>query len=148
MASLFCSQHREQIIKRLESLTPESQRQWGEMNVNQMICHLQDVFYYTCGERKADFQSTAFSNFIGRFFVLYAPMAWPRGKIKGPKEAFTSKPDEFEKDREKLISYIYKFNASAVPENLKHPILGVLSTKQWGVFQYKHCDHHLKQFGV
>ena len=118
------------------------------MSANQMICHLQDVFYYTCGEKTADYKKGKMSNFLGRFIVLHSPLPWPKGKIKGPKEAFTTQADDFEKDREKLISYIYKFNQTEVPKNLMHPILGVLSTKQWGIFQYKHCDHHLKQFSL
>ena len=29
-----------------------------------------------------------------------------------------------------------------------HPAFGKLSKEQWGKMQYKHLDHHLRQFGV
>ena len=29
-----------------------------------------------------------------------------------------------------------------------HPIFGAFTHQQWGQLQYKHLDHHLRQFGV
>jgi Ca2+-binding EF-hand superfamily protein len=29
-----------------------------------------------------------------------------------------------------------------------HPAFGSFTKEQWGQLQYKHLDHHLKQFGV
>ena len=29
-----------------------------------------------------------------------------------------------------------------------HPFFGTLTGKQWGETQYKHVDHHFRQFGV
>lgn len=88
------------------------------------------------------------SNIVGRFMVLYAPIPWPRGKITGPAEAFVSVPGDFEDDKKRLIGYIERFEESTIPDALCHPIIGVLKPKQWGIFHYKHCDHHLKQFSA
>ena len=33
-------------------------------------------------------------------------------------------------------------------ESKTHPAFGNLSQTQWGQMQYKHLDHHLRQFGV
>ncbi len=148
MRNLLNGEDRRSIINRIEKLHPDVRREWGRLTVEEMICHLQDVFYYTCGEKEGKFKKPLMSNLIGRFMVLYAPMAWPRGKIIGPKEAFVSTPGEFEDDKKKLISYIERFNESTIPNALRHPIIGVLNSNQWGIFQYKHCDHHLKQFAV
>jgi len=29
-----------------------------------------------------------------------------------------------------------------------HPLFGAFTSQQWGQMQYKHLDHHLRQFGV
>jgi hypothetical protein len=29
-----------------------------------------------------------------------------------------------------------------------HPLFGPLSARAWGVLTIRHCDHHLRQFGV
>ena len=30
----------------------------------------------------------------------------------------------------------------------EHPAFGKLTAREWGVFGYRHMDHHLRQFGV
>ena len=39
MNTLFTSSSLSQILSRIEKLTPNSQRQWGKMNVAQMLAH-------------------------------------------------------------------------------------------------------------
>ncbi|MGB5666410.1 MAG: DUF1569 domain-containing protein, partial [Maribacter sp.] len=29
-----------------------------------------------------------------------------------------------------------------------HPLFGEFTVEQWGQMEFKHLDHHLKQFGV
>jgi hypothetical protein len=39
MKSLFEKSAVDEIVERLEKITPQSQRQWGKMNVDQMLAH-------------------------------------------------------------------------------------------------------------
>ena len=41
----------EQIRLRIASLMPNSQRQWGEMSVGGMLCHLDDSYQLALGEK-------------------------------------------------------------------------------------------------
>ena len=34
---------RAEILRRIEALTPESERRWGRMTAHQMVCHLSDA---------------------------------------------------------------------------------------------------------
>jgi len=61
----------------------------------------------------------------------------------------TDDPD-FEPTREKLSKLITEFHGlgeSGTDGNI-HGFFGPLTGKQWGETQYKHVDHHLRQFGV
>jgi len=57
---------------------------------------------------------------------------------------------EFEEEKNKLIILIKKFQ-SLHSDKLKdsvHPIFGKLTFKEWDTLQWKHVNHHLRQFGV
>ena len=44
MKNLFDKSTYEEISRRINALTPESQRQWGKMNVAQMLAHCKEAF--------------------------------------------------------------------------------------------------------
>ena len=58
-------------------------------------------------------------------------------------------PLSFDGEVEAFLAAAEMFHARdvtvAVPA---HPIFGSMSRRSWGVLMYKHCDHHLRQFGV
>ena len=43
---------RAEILRRIEALTPESERRWGRMTAHQMACHLSDACRASLGERR------------------------------------------------------------------------------------------------
>ena len=56
---------------------------------------------------------------------------------------------DFEKELEKLkveLNNLYQLKDREVWN--PHPTFGEFTQKQWGQFQYKHLDHHFRQFGV
>jgi hypothetical protein len=76
-------------------------------------------------------------------------LPWPRAQIQGPSEAFLSAPGNWTEDLETLKQLVHQFvNADPHRQWPIHPNWGRLSRRQWGVFCYRHFDHHLKQFGV
>jgi hypothetical protein len=48
-----------------------------------------------------------------------------------------------------VVELIERF-ATTPPEQmgLDHPGFGRMSARDWDVLQYRHLDHHLRQFGV
>lgn len=151
--SLFDEQNREEIIARINNLTPEAKGLWGKMNVNQMICHCTDGLRGCLGELSGELKDE--SNFMSRslikWLVLYV--------IQMPKEVPTSdrvnqmkdgtKPTDFESDRKTLLEFIEKMTAKSDDFAwVRHFKFGALNRKEWGILSYKHIDHHLKQFGL
>ena len=54
------------------------------------------------------------------------------------------------KEKKILLSYIDRFLAIGpeVIANKKHPFFGELTFEEWDKLQWKHLDHHLRQFGA
>ena len=51
MKSLTRAQDKAELLARLGNLTPESERRWGQMNVQQMVCHLADACRMALGQK-------------------------------------------------------------------------------------------------
>ena len=70
-------------------------------------------------------------------------------KADAPAELLQRTPAEWKNDCATLRDLIDEFGqrspSDAWPRSL---VFGRISGRTWGVLQYKHCDHHLKQFGV
>jgi uncharacterized protein DUF1569 len=118
------------------------------MSVDQMICHLSDQLRIALGQISGKPRPGPFHNPLGRRIAIDF-LSWPKGKIKGPKEAFTTRPTSLPKDVVTLESLLDQFAARAGQRNWPdHPIFGRMSGPLWGRLTCKHFDHHLRQFGV
>jgi hypothetical protein len=93
--------------------------------------------------------------FIGR---IIGPLV--RNKVLGPKPFGKNSPTDksfkfsdvrnFEEEKTKTIRTINEFfeEGPAGCTDNPHPFFGKLTPEQWAVLQWKHLDHHLRQFGV
>lgn len=141
----------ENILERIRRLTPESNRKWGKMNVNQMICHLCDPLRCALHERSFTDISNPLYRTIGKWVFLYlfpfpkhAPTGVEFNQLKGSGTPVTG----FEADRTSLIRLLNQLHNSKSGEGLAaHPLFGDLSYWEWGRITWLHLDHHLKQFG-
>ncbi len=147
MKSLWEPTARQELVARIMRLTPESTGRWGKMEVTQMVCHAADQLRMGLGEI-----STAEPHGPLRYapmrYLLIHVLPWPKGKAKGPREAFTTDPGSWESDRTELLRLIERFSQmqgqSAWP---RHPLFGKMTARDWAVLSYRHLDHHLRQFG-
>ena len=139
----------QQIKQRLQTVSPESQRRWGRMSSNQMICHLTDSFRRTLGEKRT---TDLRPNKILKFAALWIPIPWPHGFKTRPEmdqEVGGTRPVEFEDDRQQLIAYMDRFTCELpLPLFAPHPVFGVMTRKELMRWAYLHMDHHLRQFGA
>lgn len=151
MESIFNNSGVANIITRIERLTPESQARWGKMNVAQMLAHCQAPLNVGLGAHE-----------LGKYnFIIRAIGRMVKNRLVKDETPFKkSQPTdksfivgdarEFEAEKTKLKDIINKFSEAGKAGKLtdRHPFFGVLSHEEWDKLQWKHLDHHLRQFGV
>ena len=151
MKNLFDKYESKEVIERINKLTVASQPSWGEMDVAQMLAHL-NVQYEVVYENEK-FPSP---NFIAKFFLK----TFVKNKVVGPKPfakngrtapyfLITSEKD-FNTEKDRLAKYIAITQANGIEMLLdrKTKSFGKLTAEEWNTLFSKHIDHHLTQFGV
>lgn len=74
---------------------------------------------------------------------------WPKGRIQGPPEAFTTQPTSWDSDVAELLALVERFaERGAEADWPDHGLFGRMTGRDWGVFVHKHFDYHLRQFGA
>mgnify|MGYP000909769133 CR=1 FL=1 len=146
MKSMANKADREELIARLKRIEPDTRPAWGRMSAPQMIVHLIDQMHHPLGDATAKPIISPMRLPGIRYLAIYV-IPWPKGRAQGPPEAFVTKPTEWSADLSELLGLVDRFVAKDVngPWPL-HAIFGKLSGKDWGVFCYKHFDHHIRQF--
>ena len=137
------------IVERLNKLTPESQRQWGKMSVNQMLAHCKEAFKVPLSNQPVP------RMFIGRLLgwmaksKFYNESPWGRNLPTAPSFLIKDERD-FNKEKSELLELATRFYEGG-SDNIgryPHPFFGKFTKEQWGKGMWKHLDHHLNQFGV
>ncbi|MEK7224755.1 MAG: DUF1569 domain-containing protein [Bacteroidota bacterium] len=145
--NLFDPAVKQEIITRINKLTPESQRQWGKMNVAQMLAHLQIPMGVALGT------NTVKGNWLMKLILplfkkkLYDETPWKQGLPTDKSFVMTGLEKNFDTEKSQLLEKIKQFSESAIVGE-KHPVFGKLTKENWSKATWKHIDHHLKQFGV
>jgi hypothetical protein len=140
---------RESILNRLADLTPNHSRRWGRMEPVQLLPHLATALRMALGEKKLEGSRPGrIRGVVWRHLAIHR-LPWPEGKIPSPPGAFNTPSLGWERDREIVVGLIERF-AKAPSETLgaDHPTFGRMRPQDWDVLQYRHLDHHLRQFGV
>ncbi len=147
MATLFNPKDRSQLLARIRSLGPESERRWGTMTVAKALCHMADQLATGLGDIQVRRIRSAMSLPPVRWFAIYW-MPWPKG-VKTAPELLKTDIQEIEPARERLIQIIDRATELG-PEGAwsAHPLFGSISGRDWGFLGAKHLDHHLRQFGA
>jgi hypothetical protein len=145
--TLFDPACRAAVIARLRRLSPDTPRRWGRMSAPQAVAHLTDQMYHCLGDRPCTPVRSVLRWPPLRYASIYL-IPWPKGRAKGPPDAFVTRPADWGSDLENLIGLLERF-AGRDPAGAwaRHAILGRMSGSDWGFFCYKHFDHHLRQFG-
>ena len=145
MKSIFDKTTREDLIERINAITPNAEAQWGKMNPYQMIKHCILSEEMLLGKKKYE------RLFIGRLFGKMALNGvlkddsimkknlptHPQFKIKE-----TGNP---EPEKQKWANLVKEYSTFSNP-NFVHPFFGKMTQEQIGNYVYKHTDHHLRQF--
>ncbi len=144
--NLFDTAVKQDIINRINKLTPQSQAVWGKMNAAQMLVHCQMPLGVATG--KHTLKSNFFMRLIGPLFKkqLFNDKPFKRN-LPTDKSFIITNTHDLEKEKQNLIAMINSFSAATM-SNEPHPFFGKLSNEEWSRGTWKHLDHHLQQFGV
>lgn len=149
--SLLDSENLKEIRQRIYSLSEKSLGRWGKMNVGQMLRHCDQILKVGLGKIILP-KTNIFIKAIGSFTKTEMKIfnnGIPRNMPTFAKVKITENWN-FEKSRADLLITIDEFVAKAEKNNLisQHELFGKMTTNDWGFMEYKHLDHHLKQFGA
>lgn len=148
MPSIFDSAVRAAILDRISRLTPERKPVWGRFTAPEMVCHISCDLRHGLGELEAGPPTGPLARFPLNWLAIHI-VPWPKGKGKSPPEFLATRPTTWSADVARLRELVQRFGArgpaAAWPASR---VFGSISGPSWGVMEYKHLDHHLRQFGV
>lgn len=141
----------DEVISRINQLTPESKPLWGKMSVSQMLAHC-NVTYELVYEEDKHPKPNAFMKFILKALVKKKVVSEAPYKPNNPTApAFLIKDEKnFEAEKLRLTDHIAKtqqLGEAHFDGKVSHSF-GKLNKTEWNNMFYKHLDHHLRQFGV
>ena len=149
MKNLFEREATEEVISRINTLQPACQRQWGKMDVAQMMAHCSAALDLASGQLNLP------RIFIGR---VLAPFIKPIYTNEKPfsknnptdKKLVISDQRDFLREQEQLKLKVRRFHEGGEAKCTRHPhpFFGALTPQEWSRGMYKHLDHHLRQFGA
>lgn len=140
-----------EIKERILRLTENSRRKWGKMDAGQMLKHCSFVLQVPqqklilppvnrlfriigIATRK---EMQLFNNGIPRNMPTFQKLI----------VNFECNFDEEQRNLLKTLDdYLIHFKNGRLPD--QHVLFGKMEDRDWGFLEYKHLDHHLKQFNV
>ena len=137
------------VVDRINKLSLHSERQWGKMEVAQMMAHCCEAFKVPLTE--TPLKLTLLGRLVGWAFKskLYDDTPWKQGLPTAPNFIIKDKR-VFDAEKERLLGFVTRFHSNNTQNigNYPHPVFGDFTKDQWGQAMYKHLDHHLRQFEV
>jgi hypothetical protein len=145
--NLFDSAVKQDIIIRINKLTPDSKGLWGKMNVGQMLAHVQVPIGVAEGTNKI--KRTFFGRIVGPLAkpMIYNNKPFKRSLPTDPSFVMLGNEKDFETEKQNLLGMINNFSETTIVNEV-HPFFGQMTKEQWSIGTWKHLDHHLQQFGV
>lgn len=148
--SLFSPFYNQGIIDRFMSLSPDSSRQWGKMDVAQMLAHCVQPMKVAFRETKTkrSLISFLFGKMLKRKYITKG-QDFEHNLPTDPSFVQRESRD-FIEQRDLLIGYIKRWvkEGETAITTEPHPIFGKMSTEDWDKLMVKHLDHHLRQFNA
>ena len=144
------NEYLEELICKVNKLTPEHKASWGEMNVSEMLLHCSRFIDLYLGKIPLPKWYKIFGVSIGRLFLWYVskldPSKTPRNLRTDKRIMVNHKSYNFEEQRALLLKNIN--GLSKLSETINHPIYGKMSSDKIIFLIWHHTSHHLNQFGI
>ena len=157
MSTLLKASAREEMERRLAALRPDTPARWGKFTAPRMLAHaIQSVAMMT-GDVvvKSKRVPWLFRNPPFKHLLIYV-LPMPKGLPTAPELLARETPDVGAMSDAAWAAECQAFShaLARIPAVEKrgvwpvHPAFGALTGPQWGVQQYRHLDHHFRQFGL
>lgn len=147
--SLFSPQNNREMLGRIARLEAHSKAQWGKMDVARALAHCQAPLRVAMGDLvlKRSLIGFLFGGLAKKSLLSSKP--WKPDMPTAP-EFLVKEPRDFVHEREALAELVRRFAAKGPGGLTKnpHPFFGQLTIAEWDALQWRHLDHHLRQFGV
>lgn len=141
----------DEIKSRVSTLSADSENKWGKMNVAQMLYHCDLVLQVPLQNMelpKINFIFRVIGVLTKREMHIFnngIPHNMPT--FQKLIANFECSFDETQNNLLKTLdSYWNAFENDRLPK--EHVLFGSMKEKDWGFLEYKHLNHHLKQFNV
>ena len=144
---IFNTQDFKEIYYRIDAISPNAERQWGKMNVVQMLNHLKVAMGSSLDVYLLKDESVFIFSQVVKFLVLRILKRFPKDSktVEGFKMEMNNTLD-FNTEKQAVLTMLQKAHLSA-SKTYVHPFFGTMSKTEWGKLVYLHFDHHLRQFG-
>ncbi|NJM78561.1 MAG: DUF1569 domain-containing protein [Flavobacterium sp.] len=142
MKNIFDKNDNQELIGRINLLTPYAKPQWGKMTVDQMLSHCISPIDVAFGTQKLKM------SFPMRILGRMMKKSWldaPEFKKNSPtaKEFIRKDTYDFELTKTELIQKVEKLGEGFQVIKIEtHPFWGKLNETDWNNLQWKHLDHH------
>lgn len=149
MKSLYDNSICEELLNRIDKLSPDTKALWGKMNVTQMLAHCAAGMDMASGRLNID--RVLMGKLIGGFLKSLYTNDKPFSKNSPTaKELVKVDACDFEMEKTNFKKLLQAFSEGGKEKctTYPHPFFGKLKAEDWGIGIYKHTDHHLRQFGV
>lgn len=148
--SVFDPQTNRDLFFRIDQLTPDTQPQWGKMNVAQMLAHCNVAYDITYGKIPVEynwFMRKMLSWFVKPIVVGNKP--YKKNGQTAPVFLITDERD-FAEEQARLKEHLLRVekDGMAAFDGRESPSFGAMTAQEWSNQFWKHLDHHLTQFGV
>ena len=149
MKTLFEKDTSDELIGRIDRLQSISERQWGKMDVAQMMAHCSAALDMASGKLLLPrmFIGRLIGSFVKPLYSNEKPFS--KSSPTDPKLVVSDQRD-FQKEKDQLKVKVREFQEGGEAKCTRHPhpFFGSLTPYEWGRGMYKHLDHHLRQFGA
>jgi hypothetical protein len=149
MPSLHDPQCKADVLRRVKSLRPDSDRRWGKMSVAQMLWHVNEAMESALGRIHVDAMKLPIP--LPRAVVKFAVLNLPWGKGAPTLKRWVPEHDryDFAAERDRCCRLIEDLTAKSLADTWpESPTLGRMRGSEVSRLHAKHLNHHLRQFGV
>ena len=147
MGTMHSEIDRRVLKERARRLTADTVAQWGKMNAPQMVAHLTNAMRMATGDLAVQGKRHPARLFPLKQLLIYV-LPMPKN-LPTAKELISRAPEPFNGEVESFSAALDDFASRPADYAWpRHPLFGAMSRRDWGTLTYRHCDHHLRQFGV
>ncbi len=148
MRSLWNPNAADEMLARLDRLTPDSKAVWGRFSCTDMVAHLNESMRMALGDIVPASKRIPIRFFPLKQLIIYV-VPFPKGAPTAPELIARSGRAVWADEVKTFGELMARLAARSGDANWpSHPAFGSMNRRSWGVLGYKHLSHHFTQFGV